>query len=78
VPMTDRIGEFLVRIRAMTAYHVEEVLRAQKAGDSRRFGEIAIERGYINDDAIRRYVDYLERPESSQEGKSATKKRAQE
>jgi hypothetical protein len=38
---------------------VEDVLRAQKAGDNRRFGEIAIELGYIDRDAIRRYVDFV-------------------
>ena len=40
---------------------MEDVLRVQKAGDGRMFGEIAIELGYINDDAIRRYLDYLEK-----------------
>jgi hypothetical protein len=40
---------------------VEKVLQIQQAGDRRRFGEIALELGYLNDDAIRRYVDYLEK-----------------
>jgi hypothetical protein len=40
--MTDRIGEFPVRVRAMTADQVDQVLRAQGAGDSRRFGDIAL------------------------------------
>jgi len=59
--MTERIGDFLVKIGAMKLHQVEDVLRAQKAGDKRRFGEIAIELHYINDDAIKRYVDYLEK-----------------
>ena len=59
--MSDRIGDFLVKIGTMKPYQVEEVLRLQKAGDMRRFGEIAIELHYINDDAIKRYVDYLEK-----------------
>ena len=59
--MTDRIGDFLVKIGVMKPELVENVLRAQKAGDKRRFGEIAIELHYINDDAIKRYVDYLEK-----------------
>jgi hypothetical protein len=59
--MTERIGDFLVRIGAMKSEQVEEVLRLQKAGDKRRFGEIAIELGYIRDDSIKRYVDYLEK-----------------
>jgi hypothetical protein len=57
----ERIGQFLVRIAVMKASQVDHVLRAQKAGDSRRFGEIAVELGYINDDAIKRFADYLEK-----------------
>ena len=59
--MTDRIGDFLVKIGAMRPDQVQDVLRLQQAGDKRRFGEIAIELRYINDDAIKRYVDYLEK-----------------
>jgi hypothetical protein len=59
--MADRIGDFLVKIGAMKPYHVESVLLMQKAGDKRRFGEIALELHYISDDAIKRYVDYLEK-----------------
>ena len=59
--MTDRIGCFLVKIGAMKSWQVEDVLRLQQAGDKRRFGEIAIEMHYINDDSIKRYVDYLDK-----------------
>jgi len=59
--MAERIGDFLIRIGAMKQNEVEDILRSQRAGDTRKFGEIAIEFGYINDDAIKRYVDYLER-----------------
>jgi hypothetical protein len=31
------------------------VLALQKAGDGRRFGEIAIEQGFVDDEAIGRY-----------------------
>lgn len=41
--MTDRIGDFLVKSGAMKAEQLENVIRVQKAGDTRRFGEIAIE-----------------------------------
>ena len=61
--MTDRIGEFLVRVGAMTPDEVYAVLRAQAAGDARRLGEIAVELGFIRDDAITRYVEYLEKTE---------------
>jgi hypothetical protein len=53
----ERIGEFLVKIGAMWPWQVDAVLCAQAAGDRRIFGEIAIARGYIDDPALRRYVD---------------------
>jgi hypothetical protein len=55
--MEERIGEALVRIGAMKTYQVEDVLRLQKAGDERLFGEIAIELGYIDDRAIQKYLE---------------------
>jgi hypothetical protein len=55
--MEERIGEALVRIGAMKTFQVEDVLRLQQAGDRRMFGEIAIELGYIDDQAIRKYLD---------------------
>jgi hypothetical protein len=55
--MSQRIGDFLVGIGAMTTAQVEEILRDQKAGDGRMFGEIAIERRYIDDAALKKYMD---------------------
>jgi len=59
--MAERIGDFLVRVGSLKPSQVDEVLRLQKAGDSRKFGEIALKLGFIKDDAIKRYVDYLEK-----------------
>ncbi len=56
--MENRIGEFLVQIGAMKQYQVDDVLRVQKKGDQRMFGEIAIELGYVNDEAIKKYLAY--------------------
>lgn len=55
--MTEKIGEFLVRIGVMKPYQVDDVLRAQRAGDNRLFGEIAIEFGYIDDEVLKKYVE---------------------
>jgi hypothetical protein len=55
--VSERIGETLVRIGVITPYQVDEILRAQKDGDLRRFGEIAIDFGYINDEVLRKYVE---------------------
>jgi hypothetical protein len=59
--MPNRIGDFLVKIGAMNAEQVNHVLQLQESGDSRIFGEIALELGYLNDDAIKRYVDHMEK-----------------
>jgi hypothetical protein len=55
--MTERIGEFLLQIQAIKPYQVEDIIRMQKTGDTRLFGEIAIEFGYINDAALRKYIE---------------------
>jgi len=59
--MAEKIGDFLVRIKAMSCDQVNKVLQLQQAGDKRRFGEIALELGYIDDDSLKRYLDYLEK-----------------
>ena len=59
--MANRIGEFLLKIGAMSSEQVENVLKLQEKGDRRIFGEIALELRYLNDDAIKRYVDHLEK-----------------
>ena len=55
--MEERIGEALVRIGAMTSGQVDQVLKLQQDGDGRLFGEIAIGEGFINDKAIKAYLD---------------------
>jgi hypothetical protein len=57
--MAQKIGDFLVRIGAMDEAQVEEVLRIQRDEEEpRMFGEIAIELGYIDDAALRNYIDH--------------------
>jgi hypothetical protein len=48
----ERIGEFLVKIGAMTADQRDEILKLQKQQPDRLFGTIAVEQGYINEQAI--------------------------
>ena len=52
----EKIGEGLIRIGAMVKVQVDDVLKRQKAGDIRLFGELAIELGYINDEALQSYL----------------------
>ena len=63
--MESRIGEFLVKIGAMSKDQVNKVLQLQEEGDGRIFGEIALGLGFLNDDAIKRYVDHLETSKES-------------
>lgn len=50
------IGEFLVSINAITEAQCQEILAVQDKEPEKLFGEIAIELGYINDDAIDKYL----------------------
>jgi len=57
--MAMKIGEFLISIGVLTEEEVEFVLGAQKAGDSRRFGEIAISLRFMEDSSINRYAEFI-------------------
>lgn len=52
----ERIGDFLVKIGAMSDSQRNEVLLRQEQEPDRLFGEIAIELGYIDDSAVDRYL----------------------
>ncbi len=54
--MAERIGDFLMRIGALDGKKVQEILDAQKGGDSRPFGVIAVELGYVSEEAIEKYA----------------------
>ena len=53
-----RIGEFLVSIDAIKRWQVNIILSMQRNGDNRLFGQIAVEKNYIDDFALRKYMDY--------------------
>ncbi|MBU0926848.1 MAG: hypothetical protein KKA67_03810 [Spirochaetes bacterium] len=56
--MAERIGDYLVRIGVMSEESVRAVLDIQdKEEEPRVFGEIAIELGFIDDSALKRYLD---------------------
>jgi len=57
----EKIGEGLIRIGAMTEEQVQDVLKRQREGDNRLFGEIAISLGYVDDEAIRKYLESKEK-----------------
>lgn len=53
----ELIGDGLARIGAITKTQLETILDLQKQGDRRRFGEIAIDLAFVNDEAIKRYLE---------------------
>ena len=52
---------YLVRLRFMRTWELEDLLLARRKGDTRGFGEIALGKQYLHDDSVKRYVDYLEK-----------------
>ncbi len=64
--MPRRIGEILMQMGAIKPEQVDAVLAAQKAGDTRLFGQIALALGLIEDNSLKRYADYLD--EQNREG----------
>jgi hypothetical protein len=55
---TVRLGEFLVSIGAMSDDQVRQVLEAQAKSPEKLFGQIAIEKGFINDDAVDAFLQH--------------------
>ncbi len=66
--MGERIGEFFVQNGMMDTRQVEIVIQKQRAGDKRVFGVIALKLGYITEDALKVYVDHLERQLNALDG----------
>ena len=60
--MSEKIGEYLIRIGAMTPEQVSRVIELQRAGDKRRFGAIAEDLRYITSyDRIRDFLAALKK-----------------
>ena len=57
----EKIGDFMVRIGALTKEQVGEILDKQKQEPEKLFGIIAIEMGYLDVDAINRYIKEKEK-----------------
>jgi hypothetical protein len=54
--MAERIGDFLVRTKALQQPQVDKVLAAQKAGDARSFGEIAVALGFVTQGIVDNFL----------------------
>ena len=58
--MAERIGEFFIRIGAMSSEQVAEVLKLQGLGDKRTFGGVALSLGYVDAYALKAYADFID------------------
>ena len=52
----ERFGELLVRVGAIGEDEVATVLEKQKAEPSKRFGEIAVELGYLSSKQVDEFL----------------------
>ncbi len=52
----ERIGEFLRRMGALTNEQVEHVLAVQREAPETKFGQVAVELGYIREELIDRFL----------------------
>ena len=53
----EKIGEFMVRIGALTEEQVQDILKRQRELEpDKLFGRIAVDLGYLNDEALHLYV----------------------
>jgi hypothetical protein len=53
---TERLGELLVRMGAMSQEQVEAVLAYQKEHPDRLFGQIAVKLGFITEEVLQKYL----------------------
>ncbi len=52
----ERIGEFLRRMGALTNEQVEHILAVQRETSDKKFGQVAVELGYIREELITRFL----------------------
>jgi hypothetical protein len=57
--MAMKMGDFLVSIGSLSEQQVGEIIRMQKEGDTRKFGDIAVSLGFIDDSSIKKFNDYV-------------------
>jgi hypothetical protein len=54
--MAIKLGEVLVEKGILTKDQAEDILQAQRSGDVRKFGEIAVSKGFIQDKALNDFI----------------------
>jgi hypothetical protein len=56
--MAMRMGDYLVSVGVLTEKQVADIIRMQKEGDARKFGDIAVSLGYMDDGSIKKFNEY--------------------
>lgn len=54
--MNNRIGEYFIGLNILSFEQAEEILRVQRESPTRKFGEIAIQLGYLNQRDVDKYL----------------------
>jgi hypothetical protein len=57
--MAMKMGDYLVSVGLLTEKQVADVIQKQKEGDARKFGDIAVAQGFMKEDAIAKFNEYL-------------------
>ncbi len=54
--MNEKIGQYLIRLDLLSFEQAEKVLNIQVEQSHKRFGEIAMELGYITDEDLEDFI----------------------
>lgn len=56
--MTERIGDYFVRLEYLSFEQAEQVMVFQREHPNKRFGEIAVELGFLNSEDLLSWDEY--------------------
>jgi hypothetical protein len=54
--MVERIGDYMLRTGVMNQTQVDVVIHAQRTGDKRSFGQIAVSLGFITEVNVQAFL----------------------
>lgn len=55
--MIEKTGQYFIRLDQLSFEQAEEVLRYQQENPQKKFGEIALELGYITEEELQDYLN---------------------
>lgn len=57
--MTKRIGEYFVRLKILSFDQAENILEIQKEHPNQKFGEIAVQFGFLQQSDVEEYLGQI-------------------